>query len=266
MSIYRVHPALPDTSPASTTKRPITPWHISALAFCVFCLSVRNVHAGVDSAGIDPGQPAAIASSANRSDLILVPVASRAALMGNPTVFGTASMYNPFRPGYQSGGIETASGEPYDPAAWTAAIKSELRGQFGGVRYGKNYQIAYALVEGADKRVVVKINDVGPLKPGRVIDFNERTMRYFDPTLQLGLIDNVSITPLPGDNWRPGPVTGSQMVKYCSPLGKRFSVASEISDLFRILADRPLDVECGATVDWEPRLLRLMTYGPRWHA
>jgi len=49
-------------------------------------------------------------------------------------------------------------------------------------------------------------------------------------------------------------------------LGKRFAIAAEISDLFRVLSDRPLDVECGATVDWEPRLFRLMTYGPRGHA
>jgi len=260
MSTYRVHTALPDTSLASTRKKQITSWLISALALCVFCLSVRNGHASPNSTGMDAGQSAAVAVSANTLDLILVPVASRAALLGNPTVFGTASMYNPFRPGYQSGGVETASGEPYDPAAWTAAIKTELRGQFGGIRYGKNYQIAYALVEVADKRVIVKINDVGPLMPGRVIDFNERTMRYFDPTLRLGLIESVSITPLPGDNWRPGPVTGVRMVKYCSPLGKRYAVASEISELLWMY-ERPLDVGCGATVDWEPRLFRLMTHG-----
>ena len=38
---------------------------------------------------------------------------------------------------------------------------------------------------------IVKVNDIGPLKPGRVIDFNEQTMRYFDPTLRLGVIQNV---------------------------------------------------------------------------
>jgi hypothetical protein len=34
----------------------------------------------------------------------------------------------------------------------------------------------------------VKINDVGPLEPGRVIDLNEQTMRYFDPGMRRGLI------------------------------------------------------------------------------
>jgi len=262
MSNYRVHPVLHDASPVSTRKKPITSWLIPALALCLFCFPVRNVHASADSADMGARRNAAIAASANTSGLNLVPVASRAALMDNPTVFGTASMYNPFRPGYESGGPETASGERYDPDAWTAAIKTGLREKFGGVRYGSNYRAAYALVEGAGKRAVVKINDVGPLMPGRVIDFNERTMRHFDPTLELGLIHHVSVTPLPGDNWRPGPVTGSQMVKYCTPLGRRFATTSEISDLLRTLSDRPLDVECGATVDWEPRLFRLMTYGP----
>jgi rare lipoprotein A len=122
------------------------------------------------------------------------------------TIVGTASMYDPFRPGYDSGGIETASGELYDPIAWTAAIQTDLRETFGGVRYGKDYRPAYALVEAADKRAIIKINDVGPLKPGRVIDFNKQTMRYFDPSLQLGIVHSVKITPLLGDGWAPGPI------------------------------------------------------------
>ena len=120
------------------------------------------------------------------------------------TIVGTASMYNPFRPGYREGGPATASGERYEPSAWAAAIQINLRQNFGGVRHGRSP--SYALVEGMNKQVIVKINDVGPLKPGRIIDFNERTMRYFDPTLQLGLIRNVRVTPLHGKDWIPGPV------------------------------------------------------------
>jgi rare lipoprotein A len=63
-----------------------------------------------------------------------------------------------------------------------------------------------ALVEGMNKKAIVKINDVGPLQPGRIIDFDERTMRYFDPTLQLGLIRQVKVTPLRGHDWIPGPI------------------------------------------------------------
>jgi rare lipoprotein A len=123
-------------------------------------------------------------------------------------VVGAASMYNPYRPGYRSGGTRTASGEQYDPAAWTAAIQTGLREKFGGVGYGKRYRPVYALVESADKQAIIKINDVGPLKPGRVIDFNEQTMRYFDPAMERGVVRNVKVTPLAGDDCTPGPVEG----------------------------------------------------------
>jgi rare lipoprotein A len=120
------------------------------------------------------------------------------------TVVGAASMYNPYRPGYREGGTQTATGERYNPIAWAAAIQTALREKFGGVRQGSRAR--YALVEGSNKKAIVKINDIGPLKPGRVIDFNEQTMRYFDPTLRRGVIQNVKVTPLQGDDWTPGPV------------------------------------------------------------
>jgi rare lipoprotein A len=122
------------------------------------------------------------------------------------TIIGVASTYNPYRPGRQEGGKQTASGEPYDPIEWTAAIQTDFREKFGGVSYGKQYRAAYALVEGADKKAIIRINDVGPLKPGRVIDFNEQAMRYFDPTLKLGLIYGIMVTPLVGDDWPTGPI------------------------------------------------------------
>ena len=128
------------------------------------------------------------------------------------TIVGIASTYNPFRDKVGSDEKQTASGEPYDPAAWTAAIQIDLRDRFGGVRYGKNYQPTYALVECGKKRIIVKINDVGPLKPGRVIDLNERSMRYFDPSLQLGLIRDVKITPLRGVGWTLGPVADERLI------------------------------------------------------
>ncbi len=124
------------------------------------------------------------------------------------SIVGTASMYNPFQPGYNEGGVETASGELYDADAWAAAIQIKLREAFGGVQYGKCYRPAYALVEAAGKRAILRINDVGPLKPGRVIDFNKKTMQYFDPSLRDGLVRSVKITPLPGDYWMVGPIDG----------------------------------------------------------
>ncbi len=53
-----------------------------------------------------------------------------------------------------AGGIKTASGELYDPVAWTAAIQIDLCGAFGGIHYGRNYRPAFALVEGCGKRAV----------------------------------------------------------------------------------------------------------------
>jgi peptidoglycan lytic transglycosylase len=129
-----------------------------------------------------------------------------AAALARATISGKVSTYNPYRDGREEGGPETASGELYDPAAWTAAIKTDLRNRFGGVRYGRLYQPVFALVESGGKRLIVKINDVGPLRPGRVLDLNERSMRHFDPLLTRGLIDDAKVTLLPGEDWTPGPV------------------------------------------------------------
>ena len=74
------------------------------------------------------------------------------------------------------------------------------------MRYGASYRAAYALIESDDRRLIVRINDVGPLAPGRVIDLNERAMRFFDATLERGLLPSVRITPLDGSHWTPGPV------------------------------------------------------------
>ncbi len=131
------------------------------------------------------------------------------AAAAGPAISGAASTYNPYRPDAQSGGTETASGESYDPGAWTAAIQTDLREKFGGIHYGRDYHPAYALVASADKQVIVKINDVGPLRPGRVIDLNERTMQYFDPSLERGVIRRVVVTPLLGDDWPTGPFAGN---------------------------------------------------------
>lgn len=119
-------------------------------------------------------------------------------------IVGAASTYNPFKPGKEEGGPKTATGERYDPSAWTAAIKTSLRQKFGGVQFGTRPK--FALVEAVGKKVIVKINDVGPLRPGRIIDLNERTMRHFDPSMDLGVIPDVKVSPLAGDNWTPGPV------------------------------------------------------------
>ena len=147
----------------------------------------------------------AISVTAARSEIVAVhSIAVVNAAASGDAIVGAASMYNPFRPGWREGGPNTASGERYDPSVWAAAIKTSLRQKFGGVQYGARPK--YALVEAVGKKVIVKINDVGPLTPDRIIDLNERTMRYFDPSLQLGVIYRVRVRPLSGDYWIPGPV------------------------------------------------------------
>ncbi len=81
-------------------------------------------------------------------------------------------------------------------------------GKFRRRTLRQDYEPAFALVEAGGKRAIVKINDVGPLMRGRIIDFNEQTMRYFDPTLQRGLVTSVKITPLYGRGWTAGPLDG----------------------------------------------------------
>ena len=86
-----------------------------------------------------------------------------AAALARATITGKVSTYNPYRDGREEGGPETASGELYDPAAWTAAIKTDLRNRFGGVRYGKLYQAAFALVGAAANGSLSKSMMSGPL-------------------------------------------------------------------------------------------------------
>lgn len=125
---------------------------------------------------------------------------------------GIASTYDPRNADdANAGGQEMASGETYDPKGWNAAIRVDLRDKFGGVNFGKAYRLAYALVESDDKRVIVKVNDVGSLEPGRIIDLNIRTMRYFDSTLKLGLLHDVKVTPLIGTDMPLGPVKNDSL-------------------------------------------------------
>jgi rare lipoprotein A len=144
-------------------------------------------------------------------------------LMREP-ITGAASMYNPCAAGAPADDAETASGERYDAQAWTAAIQTGLRARFGGVRFGYLYRRAFALVESAGRRAIVRINDVGPLKPGRVIDLNERAMRYFDRTLELGLIADVRVTPLAGSHWTPGPVEDTRLAAPQHPAREQLAV------------------------------------------
>jgi rare lipoprotein A len=112
-------------------------------------------------------------------------------------IIGIASFYDD--PG------ETASGELYDPKAFTAAVQLDLRGEFGGIGFGKNYQPVYGIAEYGGKRAILKFNDVGPLKPGRVIDLSRAAMEHFDG-IERGLIPEFKVTILPPGDYQPGPI------------------------------------------------------------
>ena len=141
----------------------------------------------------------------------------RVSLHAGEVIMGAASMYNPYdRDDDDAGGAQTASGELYDPIGWTAAIQIKLRGTFAGVRYGRLYRPTFALVELNGRRAIVKINDVGPLRPGRVIDLSTQAMYYFDPSLRRGVLNGMLVTPLVGANWTPGPLGTTPVVAVAS--------------------------------------------------
>ena len=120
------------------------------------------------------------------------------------TIVGVASFYEDPQ--------ETASGEPYNPEAFTAAAQLKIRDKFGGIRFGVNYQPAFAVAEYENKKIILKFNDVGPLRPGRKFDLSRAAMAYFDG-LEKGLLADLKVTPLPlGQNYVPGPVTDAQLL------------------------------------------------------
>jgi rare lipoprotein A len=134
------------------------------------------------------------------------------------TIVGIASFYD-----YPQ---QTASGEPYDPEAFTAAAQLKIRDKFGGIKFGRLYQPAYAVAEYENKKIILKFNDVGPLRPGRKFDLSRAAMAYFDG-LEKGLLQDFKVTPLPlGQTYVAGPVTDAQLLALgIGDMGLGFSTA-----------------------------------------
>jgi rare lipoprotein A len=125
-----------------------------------------------------------------------------AILQTGEVIVGIASFYD--EPG------PTASGEAYDPNAFTAAALIELRDKFGGIKFGKNYRAAYAIAEYGGKRAILKFNDVGPLRPGRKFDLSRAAMEHFGG-LEKGLLPDFKIVLLPlGRDYATGPLVDEQ--------------------------------------------------------
>ena len=127
----------------------------------------------------------------------------RYSLPSDLTLVGMASFYDD--PG------ETASGEQYDPNAFTAAAQLRIRNEFGGIKFGRLYRAAYGVGEYEGKKIILKFNDVGPLKPGRKFDLSRAAMTYFDG-LEKGLLPGFKVTSLPlGPAYPAGPITDEQL-------------------------------------------------------
>jgi rare lipoprotein A len=113
---------------------------------------------------------------------------------------GAASYYEEF--------AVTASGEKYNPKDFTAAVQIGLRDRFGGIKSGPRYRAAYVIAESGGKRAVIRINNVGTMKPGRLFDLSRAAMEYFGG-IERGLISNLKVTILPlGRHYKLGPLTG----------------------------------------------------------
>ena len=90
--------------------------------------------------------------------LALLPVLAQAGDIRRHVGDGMASYYS-----NEFAGSRTANGERFDPAAFTAAHRSLA------------FHSRVAVTNLANgKEVIVRINDRGPFKPGRVIDLSER--------------------------------------------------------------------------------------------
>ncbi len=176
------------------------------------------------------------------------------------TIIGAASFYDD--PG------ETASGEQYDPAAFTAAAQLKIRDKFGGIRFGRLYQPSYGIAEYAGKKLILKFNDVGPLRPGRMFDLSRAAMKYFDDSLDKGVLPDVKVTVLPpGRVYAAGPVTDEQLailglidlglrlarIDPNAPTSNTWQVAAAPSVASADTAPAPgvIDVCIGSSLAWE---------------
>ena len=127
----------------------------------------------------------------------------RISLNSEHTIVGIASFYDEPQP--------TASGEQFDPNAFTAAAQLAIRDKFGGIKYGRLYRPAFGVADYEGKRVILKFNDVGPLRPGRKFDLSRAAFAYFSG-LKKGLLPDFRVTPLPiGQIYPMGPVTDEEL-------------------------------------------------------
>ncbi|TSC85880.1 MAG: hypothetical protein G01um10148_788 [Parcubacteria group bacterium Gr01-1014_8] len=121
------------------------------------------------------------------------------------TFSGAASTYNPQCEAEQ---WNTSTGQRYNPNEWAAALQQGYAQKYR-CGYGTGRVCCAVVQEPGGRALILKINDNGPLKPGRVIDLNEKSMRYLSYEKFgncNGLIPRVSVALLDGSSCPMGPV------------------------------------------------------------
>lgn len=147
---------------ASPTSVPTTPWQTTVIPAAATVPQTNAIArpapaqlgATATAAGITTGAIARATPSVNRPQK----------LNGTPNAMNGLASY------YSQGEI-TANGEPFDKRALTAAHKT--------LPFGTKVRVT-RLDTGSD--VVVRINDRGPFKPGRVIDLSESAAEHIGLT------------------------------------------------------------------------------------
>ena len=131
-------------------------------------------------------------------------------------VEGKASYY-----GTEFDGRRTSQGDIFNNRGYSAAIQIDIRNQFG-VPIGTGEK-GYARVTNLNngKSILVKITDVGPLAPGRVIDLSQESFKALSTngSLTQGVLDNIKVEYL--GKYKPGSVLGP-----VSPISSTSSTAS----------------------------------------
>jgi hypothetical protein len=140
-----------------------------------------------------------------------VPVAGPSLVARAAPIVGNMSVYDSRLGGMNGSGI-LATGGQFDPASYAGALQLDLAKTFH-TGYGQK-ATGYALVEVNGRKLIIKVNDNGPLRPGRILDGTPATMNYlvsgadYDSTLHNNLLTNVKVTLLQGE-YTTGPVTGA---------------------------------------------------------
>lgn len=157
-------PYLDDAPPkaTSTASVPTTPWQTSVIPAAAPIPETK---------AIARPAPSQLGRTVTAADITTGAISrSQLAAHRQPKLSGTPHALNGLASFYSQGEV-TANGEPFDKRAMTAAHKT--------LPFGTKVRVT-RLDTGSD--VVVRINDRGPFKPGRVIDLSESAAEHIGLT------------------------------------------------------------------------------------